>query len=202
MRHPIVPQVSHAAPANGTNAPGFPPSGPPRQMVDVYPQRKQGGAKIFLLVGCISVVVVMALGVVAAVALPAFLNYQTRSKTAEAYMNIRAIFDGSVAYYSQHGVFPESASQTPTRAPSDITALTTEWSSNPTWVALNFALTDPHDFVYQYDSSQSAGSTSFTASAFGDLDGDGDRSTFIRFGVVEQGVVKGSGGLYFANELE
>ncbi|MGZ7036514.1 MAG: pilin, partial [Ilumatobacteraceae bacterium] len=44
-------------------------------------------------------IVVAIIGVLAAVAIPAFLKYIRRSKTIEATMNIRKLFDGSVAYF-------------------------------------------------------------------------------------------------------
>src|SRR5215471_21077282 len=48
-------------------------------------------------------IVVAIIGILAAVAIPAFMKYIRRSKTAEATMNIRKLFDSSVAYYeSEH----------------------------------------------------------------------------------------------------
>ena len=48
-------------------------------------------------------IVVAIIGILAAVAIPAFMKYIRRSKTTEATMNIRKMFDASVAYYeSEH----------------------------------------------------------------------------------------------------
>src|SRR5690242_8023378 len=44
-------------------------------------------------------IVVAIIGILAAVAIPAFMKYIRRSKTTEATMNIRKLFDSSVAYY-------------------------------------------------------------------------------------------------------
>ena len=45
-------------------------------------------------------IVVAILGILAAVAIPAFLKYIKRSKTTEATMNIRKMYDSSVSYFS------------------------------------------------------------------------------------------------------
>ncbi len=44
-------------------------------------------------------IVVSILAVLASVALPAFAKYVRRAKTSEAILNLRKLFDGSVAYY-------------------------------------------------------------------------------------------------------
>ena len=45
-------------------------------------------------------IVVAILGILAAVAIPAFLKYIKRSKTTEATMNVRKLYDSSVTYFS------------------------------------------------------------------------------------------------------
>src|SRR2546425_4627398 len=44
-------------------------------------------------------IVVAIIGILAAVAIPAFMKYIRRAKTVEATMNVRKLFDSSVAYY-------------------------------------------------------------------------------------------------------
>src|SRR5262252_8713420 len=44
-------------------------------------------------------IVVAIIGILAAVAIPAFMKYIRRSKTTEATMNIRKLFDSSVSYF-------------------------------------------------------------------------------------------------------
>src|SRR5512140_618531 len=44
-------------------------------------------------------IVVAIIGILAAVAIPAFMKYIRRSKTVEASMNVRKLFDSSVAYF-------------------------------------------------------------------------------------------------------
>src|SRR5262245_34531362 len=44
-------------------------------------------------------IVVAIIGILAAVAIPAFMKYIRRSKTVEASNNIRKLYDSSVSYY-------------------------------------------------------------------------------------------------------
>jgi len=49
-------------------------------------------------------IVVAIIGILSAVAIPAFIMYIRRSKTVEATMNIRKMFDSSIAYFeAEHG---------------------------------------------------------------------------------------------------
>src|SRR6476659_6167534 len=68
-------------------------------------------------------IVVAIIGILAAVAIPAFMKYIRRSKTTEATMNIRKLYDSSVSYYEgEHATitgtivakqFPVTAATTP-----------------------------------------------------------------------------------------
>lgn len=153
-------------------------------------------------------------GILAAVAIPAFVKYIRRSKTAEASMNVRKLFDGSVSYYTDEHVdatgkpqpshFPATAPRTPaTTACKDGESVKhmpdPKMWSHPTWQALNFEVSDPFYYQYEYVSD---GKT-FTARAIGDLDCDGVLSTFERVGKVDgENNVTGGAGLYRKNELE
>lgn len=163
-------------------------------------------------------IVVAILGILAAVAIPAFLKYIKRSKTSEATMQIRKMFDSSATYFSNDWAdsggnqlahqFPGTGSQIgPTPLLANIGANKTNtaetiWAGNSTWVALNFAVSDPHYYAYQYNSLGVDSNAAFTATAFGNLDGDTTYSTFVRFGTIDNMEVKGSAGMYIANELE
>ena len=160
-------------------------------------------------------IVVAIIGILAAVAIPAFLRYIKRSKTTEATMNVRKLFDSSVSYYdSEHATntgdiiapqFPTSQGVTPS-----LTSISnekrdtsqTEWTAE-TWVSLNFSVSDPHYYAYQYDSQGTRVGSTFTATSFGDLDYDTSYATFVRVGSVLPGnEIRGGAGLYQQNELE
>src|SRR5258708_5904503 len=98
-------------------------------------------------------IVVAIIGILAAVAIPAFMKYIRRSKTTEALMNVRKLYDSSVTYYaSEHATrtgtmviakfFPQNQAVSPGGtccayiggkcAPDG-----SYWASQ-TWAALNF----------------------------------------------------------------
>ena len=62
-------------------------------------QKMKKGAKGFTLIELM--IVVAIIGILAAVAIPAFMKYIRRAKTSEATMNIRKLFDSSVSYYNE-----------------------------------------------------------------------------------------------------
>ena len=160
-------------------------------------------------------IVVAILGILAAVAIPAFLKYIKRSKTAEATMNVRKLFDASVTYFaSEHagtggGIlaasFPDTAGPLPllaTIGDVKVTTLPSTWDADGTWNSLQFSVSDPSYFAYQYDSAGTTNAATFTATAFGNLDGDAAFSTFTRVGSVVDMEVKGGAGLFIDKEIE
>ena len=171
-------------------------------------------------------IVVAIIGILAAVAIPAFMKYIRRSKTSEATMNIRKLFDSSVSYYNEEQAerdgtilprqFPVTAG-----APGAVDAVdwgtcvggdsakfqpdADTWDAD-TWQALNFAVEDPFYFQYTYQSNGPAttgADSAFTARANGDLNCDQILSTFERVGTVDsQNNITGGAGLYSDKELE
>ena len=158
-------------------------------------------------------IVVAILGILAAVAIPAFLKYIKRSKTTEATMNVRKLFDGSVTYFAAdhtdatgslvNAQFPTSTALLPSPTQDKQITPPASWDASATWIALQFSVTDPGYYGYQYNSNGSTNDGAvFTAQAYGDLDGDGTWSTFTRVGSVEDHEVKGGAGLFIDKELE
>lgn len=148
-------------------------------------------------------IVVVILGILAAVAIPAFTRYIKRSKTSEATGNLSKIYQGELTYYHNASVnLPLAsfiaASANPSAAPSSgkYAVNSVAWNS-PGWREIGFTLNTPH--YYQY--SATADTHSFTALAEGDLDGDSSRSAFARIGTVVQGEVQAAV-LQITDELE
>jgi type IV pilus assembly protein PilA len=163
-------------------------------------------------------IVVAIIGILAAVAIPAFMKYIRRSKTVEATMNVRKLFDSSVSYYeAEHATvsgtvvakqFPDSVGPAPT-ANSCCGQAGDKCKPNPTnfdsqqWAALNFSVDDPFYYWYQYVSSGTDTGASFSAYAYGNLDCDTTYSTFQRSGtVLSDRSVSGGSGLFSKNDIE
>ena len=132
-------------------------------------------------------IVVAIIGILAAVAIPAFMKYIRRSKTVEATMNVRKMFDSSVSYFEgEHAdtkgnalakQFPASAAKSPRdrvlrQHRRQVPAVDRPTSRPDSWSALNFSVDNPFYFRYQYDSAGTETSSNFQAWAFGDLDCD------------------------------
>jgi len=165
-------------------------------------------------------IVVAIIGILAAIAIPAFSRYVKKSRTAEATGHINKLWAGSVAYYEADHANTAGvllAKQFPVT--SAATELTTAcctgtggkcpgspavYQTDNTWIALNFNIPDPHNYMPLYTSSGTGNVANFTAQAFGDLDCDGILSTFQRLGAVNSssGDVQASGAMYTNLEIE
>jgi len=146
----------------------------------------------------------LTLGILSAVAVPSFIKYQRKAKTSEAIENLDKIYKGAAMYYETPHVdqegnvlpcqFPAPQGSTPGSTccgkdggtgtdGDDKCAPEPEAWNTPTWMSLLFAPSDPHYFVYSFDSNGKTGpEAQFTASAHADLDCDGIYSTFQRHG--------------------
>ncbi|MCB9600777.1 MAG: prepilin-type N-terminal cleavage/methylation domain-containing protein [Sandaracinus sp.] len=135
-------------------------------------RRKQEGFTLIELM-----IVVAIIGILAAIAIPAFINYIKRSKTSEAPANLKAMFTGAADLYtrgrSARDMIGRAAGASNTtrchttvgttttttlpggRAPTD-QKYTIAWPANSSadatadaFVALNWQVSDP--IYYQYD---------------------------------------------------
>jgi hypothetical protein len=156
---------------------------------------------------------VAGVGIMAAVAIPAFMKYTKRAKSSEGRMNLRIMSDGARAYYdTEHAnkmgeilprQFPDSAGPTPAAVPcgkikGPMPNPPNMWGA-PGWQALNFQPSGSVRYQYQFISD----SKSFTARAHGDLDCDGELSTFELIGRINaEGRVDTNSGMFIENELE
>jgi type IV pilus assembly protein PilA len=156
-------------------------------------------------------ITVAIIGILAAIAIPGYLRFIKHSRTSEAVLQIRKIYDGEVAYFYIENVDEEgsilpaqfiSAGPNPTSPPPG-QKVSANWV-DPSWGALRFALDSPVMFSYSAVSAGQRVTSSFTARANGDLDGDGTTSLFERTGSVDPttGDVIGGAGIYRSNEYE
>ena len=142
-------------------------------------------------------IVVAIIGILAAVAVPSFIKYIKKAKTAEALGNLEKMYNAARVYYLEdHGqnnvsvtrrMFPTTVGPTPTVSCCNFgderCEPTASWWTDRTWRSLNFSMDDPHYFRYEFRSSGSGTAAQFTALAYADLDCDGEFSTFSMGGV-------------------
>lgn len=184
-------------------------------------RRRRLGRQAFTLIELMIVVVI--LGILAALAIPAFTGYVRRSKTAEATTNLRSLFGAAAAYYHQenwgmrgtvllgaasasHACTVGNASTGNTIGPHKTQV---QVPSTSPFSALGFTLGDP--IYYQYNITMSPGarcgnvarSTLYTLEATGDLDGDGVASSFLLDTASDSdNQLIRAPGFYILNELE
>ncbi len=172
----------------------------------LFDQKKKKGFTLIELM-----IVVAIIGILAAVAIPAFLKYIKKSKTSEARTNIRKVYDGELAYFDEEHVTRAgaiiskqfvNAGPSPSNPPG-IDKATGNWETEG-WSQLKFGSDSPVLYSYTATTGGTGTDSSFTARAEGDIDGDGNTSLFERVGAVNPatGEVEGGAGLYTENDIE
>jgi prepilin-type N-terminal cleavage/methylation domain-containing protein len=167
-------------------------------------------------------VVVAIIGILAAVAIPAFMKNARKAKTAEAVTNVKKMYDGARSYYEEEmnarGSITPIAKQFPhpTEADKDVPTKGSccdsdgdKCAPDPTlwtdsyWQALKFSMDDPHYYSYTYNASGFDVDSKFSATANGDLNCNGTFSTFEMVGEINADrSVTGQAGMFRDKELE
>jgi type IV pilus assembly protein PilA len=140
---------------------------------------KGAGLAIAGIVISIVQIVVMVIGVLAAVAIPAFMDYMGKSKTTEAQIELRRMSHGAKSYFIEHDAYPVGNAPLTPATPcclgpgAKCETTPADWMT-PEWQVLDFQILEPHRYQYSYTSD----GRSFHAIAVGDLDCDGVSSTY------------------------
>jgi type II secretory pathway pseudopilin PulG len=118
-------------------------------------------------------------GVLGAVAIPAFVEYMKKSKQTEVHLQMHKLARDAKAFRGENGRFPVFDQElTPpasccTQPNAQCQPENDNWNTDP-WKAIDFEIAEPHRYRYGY---RSDGET-FDAIAVGDLDCDGDEATY------------------------
>jgi len=167
-------------------------------------------------------IVVAIIGILAAVAIPAFIKYIRKSKTVEATEGLDKINSGAKSYFQADHysasatilpkVFPIGAGPTPGAFAGACGAATApKWPgdnaeallwNNDSWRALQFQLADPHYYAFQWQGAGSNLASQYTSDAGGDLDCDGTTSLYRYVGSVDTEFGVRSVGPIITNEIE
>ena len=163
-------------------------------------------------------IVVAILGILAALAIPAFIGYVRRSKTSEATGNLNSLFKSAASYMAAErtaqGVnavqrsYCSVGSETVTPTPN---ANKQQYTPGANATALGFSIADFVYFGYGFTTNPAAGQCGNTANAanvytftaYGDLDGDSTFSTFeLAAGTDKDVTLYHAKGFYIQNEIE
>jgi prepilin-type N-terminal cleavage/methylation domain-containing protein len=138
-------------------------------------------------------IVVAIIGILAAVAIPAFMDYMKRSKKTEAALQLNKIGKNAKRAYSESSSYVVgSGLQLPVKpggggccgGPNNhCTAVPASFAGDLVWKALDFQIDEDSLFYYDYTGT----ATTFTAKATGDLDCDNTEIVYTLAGTATNG---------------
>jgi prepilin-type N-terminal cleavage/methylation domain-containing protein len=138
-------------------------------------------------------IVVAIIGILAAVAIPMFMDSMKTAKDTEALVQLDKIAKRAIIEYNTNATFPpNAAATTPLQTCCDqnfqgkrkCQVVPEQWDT-PEWRALDFSMDKA--FYYQYAYTPANNGSTFTATAVGDRDCDGTFITFRMDGATNNG---------------
>ena len=131
-------------------------------------------------------IVVALIGVLASVAVPGFLSYQARARRSEAYVNLRAVAESQKSFYAVRGFYHGTGLSWPAPPPSGLGTVRMNWdaASEAAYSELGWAPEGQVYYSYETNTPEVAGSgcacsVCFSATAFGDVDANGQVSAVM-----------------------
>lgn len=128
-------------------------------------------------------IVVVIIGILAAIAIPAYMESVKKVKATEAPLGLNRIGKSAKAYFQANGSYPQGTAA-PLPGP-DGTACssnggkfpieTSAWQQDPIWSQFDLAFNEPNYYTYHYTSTSP---TEAEGSAVGDTDCDSNLATF------------------------
>lgn len=150
-------------------------------------------------------IVISIIGLLASIAIPNFMNYQSRSRTGEAKSNLAAIATSEVSYFAEYGHFagslPGLMETYPAMGPQYPSTEKQNWAMQGTFcgIACYFDLIDwvpdgPvfYDYGVAAEDSTTGTAVRFVAYAVGDVDDDGRMAYLAYIGADESGAYDAS----------
>jgi type IV pilus assembly protein PilA len=116
-------------------------------------------------------IVVAIIGILAAIAIPNFVDMQYRAKRAEVPSNVDGIKTAELAYEASFDQFVQNSSQHPNSSPNKQQR---SWTSGSAFDTLGWGPDGDVRGSYAVQTS----TTDFTAVGYCDVDGDGDTNKF------------------------
>lgn len=125
------------------------------------------------------------------VVIPVFVRNLRASRFVEPMDGLQHIAAQAAALglsRSAEGPYPSTVERTPTEVPHGRAVVDPPGTwDHDTWRSLGFEQRDAHYFSFSFQSRAQGGRVQYTAMANGDLDGDGELSTFSVAGEVTSG---------------
>ena len=123
-------------------------------------------------------IVVAIIGILAAIAIPNFLNFRLKAKTSEAKSNLGGIRSTEIAYVAEWNMYVGNQAYTPVVNRAN-NAAKVAWIKTTRFSILGFAPEGKVFFSYQLEGTNyPAESSGYTSNASADLDNDTSVSVF------------------------
>ena len=128
-------------------------------------------------------IVVVIIGILAAIAIPMFTGHMQHAKASEAMLQLNKMAVDAKTYYFANTKYPQGtatvlpgADGAACAGPNRHFATSTAWAADSVWTGLGFEVDEPNLFSYHFTSSTPAIAQGL---AVGDLDCDGVKITYI-----------------------